>query len=604
MLAGAAFAAAMGASVVGLYVVHPAVQGHRLPIGPDGPVYTWLARLAAAEGFADAPGAGPGVPGLTLALGRLLGAEPVDVVMLLGVLLPAVAGLAGGAVLEASLGHDRRRTAAGVLLTAAFAAYLAGGWLANLTMVAIFLAAVSLLVASGGARMWPSAVLLLSAGLAHRLFGVAGAAILLAAAAVHAFVGRARRRPDDERAALRIAGAAAAGQGAALLTAAWLAAGPPVPGDTSQDGFFRRTGLRSLLIDRYRERFLGESARAAIPIATGVALGSRWIAKPDEPSAPARLLRHLVWAWGAVTLVGVVGLAATGWGPPYRVLQFAFFIPLAAAAGASSIARRSRAHAVFAWIAVVAFVAVSLIGWFRQSPAFTPSEAAAVARAGAAISSLPPDVPVVVLVDTEEPAAAYHVTRAWNLLRTGVPPGRIRDVRVAVGHPRDLLAALPGHTGDPEHDRIADVYLREVRPLLAEAAILVLRELSPAGFEAARGLEHAVVVADGVVALTRGDEIEAAAGVGAPDGLGPIELLLLVLLGLFALGALGWGWAAWTLPEAAGPTAVALAAPSVGAAVAILSAVAADRVGLALAGPGPLVLAAAVGLAGLVLARR
>lgn len=602
-LAAIGVAAAVGLGILLLYLAHPAMSGFRFPIGPDGPVYTWLARLAAALGFADAPGAGPGVPAVTLTVGSTLGTTPVQTVMLLGPVLAASCGLAAGALLEATLGHDRLRTLAGTILTGAFTAYLAGGWLANVAMVAVFLGALAVLAAAETRRrsLWAGAALLAAAGLAHRVFVLIGAAILLLAA-VRGLLA-ARRGPEPARgtaSALGLGAAAVAGPAAALLVGGWIAAGPGVPGDTSQDGFLRRAGLRGLLLDRYRERLLGDAARTAIPMAAGIGLAFPW-ATGTAGEEKGRYLRDVLTSWALVTAAGIVVLAATGWGPPYRVIQFAFFLPVAAAAGMAVLSRRSRLGAVAAGLLVIAFVSASMVGWFRQAPAFFADEVAASARAGAAASSLPAGTPLVFLVDTDESAAAYHVSRAANVIRMGVPAERIRDVRVAVGQPEDLLAGRPTITGDQEHDAMSRNYLREVAPLLDEAAVLVLVRFNRSGYTEA--LEEGVVVADGVAALARGDEMQAVEEVPGPAGLGPEALLLLSLGSLAGLGLLGWGWARWALPDG-GRLGSAFAAPSLGLAVAIVATVAADRVGLLPGSAGALAVVVAFGIAGYALTAR
>ena len=48
--------------MLALYLVHPLISGYRFPIGPDGPVYSWLARWMTEVGLREGPGGGPGVP--------------------------------------------------------------------------------------------------------------------------------------------------------------------------------------------------------------------------------------------------------------------------------------------------------------------------------------------------------------------------------------------------------------------------------------------------------------------------------------------------------------------------------------------------------------
>ena len=596
-----AIAGAGGAAILVIYLIHPVLNGFRLPIGPDGPVYTWLGRLAEARGFLDAPGGGPGIAGLTSFLDSVLRTEPIESVTLLGPVLAAATGLAAGALLEATLGRDSIRTLAAVLLTGAFAAYLAGGWLANVAMVAVFLAALAVLsLASASTRaLWSGAALLAAAGLAHRIFIVIGAAILLGAAAWRVL--RALRTSGEIAPGMRLGMAAIAGPGAALLTGAWIASGLRLPGDTSQDGFFRRTGLRALLLDRYRERFLGDAARAAIPIGAGTGIAVPWVSSRQTRSEGELYLRDVLSSWAAATVAGLIVLLLTTWGPPYRLIQFAFFLPVAAAAGLAILLRGSQLRAIAAAALGTAFVAASMVGWYRQAPALSTDEIAAVAEANPTIAASEPGTPLLFLVDTKEKAAAYHVARAANVIKTAVPSARIPDVRIVVGTPDDLLAGIPSTTGDREHDRMATTYLREAESLMDRALILVIEPFNVEGFEDATDLGD--LVAPGVAVLSDAWSEANAQPVKSQSGLAPAVLFLLSVACLGLLAASGWGWARWMLTSA-GAHAVALAAPSAGIAVAIIGTVAADRVGLLPGSAGSLTLNVALALTGYVLAAR
>ncbi len=589
--------------MLAVYLVHPMLSGYRFPIGPDGPVYSWLARWMGEVGLRDGPGAGPGVPALTLTLSGALRTGAVGAVTILGPVLAAVCGLAAGALVSTTEASGRFGIVAAVLLTGSFTAYLAGGWLANVTMVALFLSGLAALAVVE--RSWravlAAAALLAGAGLAHRVFLaiglviVGGVILLHVRGATRAFRG-GRRLVDT--AAVRMALAAAGGAGGWLLGSALLTGGS-IPGDTSQDGFFRRAGLRAFLLDRYRERLFGDLGRAIVPVAVGLGLGVAAADEPEPHGPGGRYLVAVCWTWGAVTAIGIVVLAVTGWGPPNRILQFAFFLPLVAAMGVAVLARRGRAAAMAAVLVTGAVMVASMVGWFRQSPAVTGQELAQVAAAGRAVSSSPADTPLVVLVDTAEPAAAYHVTRAGNVVRMGMPAERIDEMRLAVGSPDDFLAGRPTRSGDPEHDAASALYLEEARPLVDRATVLVLEPFNVKGYE--RALALGEEVAPGVVIL---------AGPGSTatlpppaEGVGRWALVGWSAAAVLVLAALGAGWSRWALPGSA-PIAVLSAAPSVGVAVAILGAFAGDRFGLRPGAGGSLALVVAIGVAGHVAAAR
>lgn len=606
-LGAAALAAGAAAVILAVYLAHPLLRGYRLPLGPDGPVYAWWARYAEVAGLGGARR--PGVPGLTLVLGAGLGTSPLRVLTVLGPVLAAAAGLAAAALVEAALGPSRGRALAAAGLTAAFAGFLAPGWLANLALVALFLGgAAALALAEGPTRAAALAAALLAAGgLAHAPFLVVGAVVLTGVVLWHAPEALRRVRggePPGRTAAVRIAAATLAGVAGALLALAALPA-RRAPGDTSQDHFLRRAGLDEILLARFRERLADEGRRMAPPLGAAALL-----AVPGSVAAVrdrgGRYLVGLAVAWAAVTAGGVAVLWWTGAGPASRLLSFAFFLPVLAAAGLhASLRARGRRPWVAASAVLAALVLAggSLWGWYRQRPFVEAEEARAAAAAGRVVAGFPAGTPVVFLVDTPELAASFHVARFGNVIRAGLPPGRIADAHVAVGRPGDFLAGrLPPEGMDPEYEGVARQYLEDVAPLRGRAAVLVVRAFNREAFPEALAL--GVEVAPGVVVLRGPGGAAPEVGTGAssprppappaPEGPGPLGQAGLALGALALLGALGGGWARWGLPGAS-PLAVASLAPSAGAAVGILGALAADRLGLPPGSGGAL---AAVGVLG------
>jgi hypothetical protein len=209
------------------------------------------------------------------------------------------------------------------------------------------------------------------------------------------------------------------------------------------------------------------------------------------------------------------------------------------------------------------------------------------------VAGSPPGTPLVFLVDTRERAAAYHVTRAGNVIRMGLPAHRIDDVHLVVGGPEDLLAGRPTLTGDQEHDAASAFYLREARPVLDTATVLVLERFNAGSFDDA--LELGEEVAPGVVALA--GETSPASVRTPPEGVGPWALIGWSAAAVVLLAALGGGWARWALPGC-GSAAVLGAAPSIGIAAAVLGAFVADRVGLRPGGAGSVAVVVLLGVAG------
>jgi len=592
---GAGPLALLAALVLGAYLAHPLLHGYRLPIGPDGPVYVWWARFVEEVGMDGVRR--PGVPGLIAALASALGQSEAAIVAALGPVLAAATGLAAASLTRAAFGPDPLRALTTGSLAAAFAAFLAPGWLGNLALAAAFLAATAALAT--GERswrgVWLGAALLAAGGIAHLPFLLVGLAILGGAIlSLGPDAIRRARGGEDAWSTLpaRAAVGTALGGGAALLGAAVLAGGTVAPGDTSQDQFFRRTGLEGFLRERLRERFGSETLRLAPALVAGGVLAAGADAEGGAGTR-RRFFQRLVLSWAIVTLAGIAIMWVTVAGAPSRMLSFAFFLPLGAGLGLAAALRSGRiAIRVGALLVAAVFVAGSMWSWYRHHPYVAPEELAAVQRAG--VGTLPPGTPVVFLIDTEELAAGFHVARFGNVIRSGVPPGRIGDTRLVIGSPEDLLAGRPGATSeDPEYAALSRAYHEEAEPVLDRAAVLVVRPFNEPGWAGAVRL--GTVVTAGVAQLA-GPAVEAlpaeAAGIGGAGSAGlAIGILLLLTL-------LGGGWARWAIADRGAALGLA---PSAGLGLAILSALLADRAGLGVAAGMPV--AGALAIAGYLLAR-
>jgi hypothetical protein len=345
----------------------------------------------------------------------------------------------------------------------------------------------------------------------------------------------------------------------------------------------------------------------AIPMAAGAALGVAGIARRAwGRSTESHFLLAVFGSWSVLSLAGVAILLATG-GPSNRLITFALFIPVMAAVAVESLHRRGGAGLVAAAVAALSIVAVSMYGWYRQEPFIDRTEVEAVRAAREAINELPPGSPVVFLVDTDKKAAAFHVTRFANVIRTSVPEDRIADVRLTVGRPDDYLSDRPTLTGNVEHDRLSISYLEESRDKASIA--FVIGAFNPSGFAAATRLGTSL--APGAVALrvntsTIGTESAPAVAGPAdddPPGLGPAALAGICLGTLALLMLFGAGWTRWGFPGAS-LEAVVAAAPSVGLASLVLGAWSAHVMGLSPGGPGGIGAAALMGALGHAAAAR
>ena len=575
----------LGALAVGLFawflwpfVAHDA----RFPLGPDAPVYLWWARLAGEEGL-SVVGERPGVPALTLLLQGALGRSVVEATLSLEVALGVSIGLGAAAVVRP---RGRVALLAG-LLAGTFAVHLAAGYLANLTMAAAFLAAAAALGTATKRGPWLAAGVMAAGGLAHPLFFVLGAMILLLTAAM--------TWRDDRATAVRVA-AAAIGAGA-VVGAGMLSVliGPSPPDvDTSRDAFLRRAGLGGELRSAYLDRFVHRWARyvqwASVPLAiVGLRDGSTFL---------ERFLR----AWGVVLVAGVAVALATGWFPADRFVTFGFVVPIAATLGLVRLVRwfegrRLRTASVaLAAILVVAMLVGAFIAWNRQRPFMSEDEVTAATLANASVPPrAEPRLPLVFLVDQRDGTLTFTATRAGNVIRAAVSADRIRDVVVWVppGGPnddaeREALENLTGRDVDAALDRSGqDAKVFALTPFYDVDEFGVPRE--------------ATVVDPATLATDVGN-----------DAVEPLEPSSRATTAASAALTLAFLWIAgygWTRAVFTDKVSAAAAAVAVGAAVVMLTAIVVERLGVPLDAPlGAWVASAVAGGGGylmwLVLERR
>jgi hypothetical protein len=529
----------------------------RFPLGPDAPVYLWWARLAGEEGL-SVVGVRPGIPALTLALQGALRRSVVEATSALEIALGVSIGLAATALIRT---RGRVAFLAG-LLAGTFAVHLAAGYLANLAVAAAFLAAAVALADGTRRAAYLAAGILAAGGLAHPLFLVLAAVILLLAAAM--------TWRDDRPQACRVAGATA---GAGVLVGAGLLSvliGPSPPDvDTSRDAFLRRAGLGGELRAAYLDRFIHRWARyvqwASVPLAVAGLY--------DRADFVARFLR----AWGAVLVGGVIVALPTGWLPADRFVTFGFVIPILAALGLVRVVRwfdqrRRRALGIVVAVGLVgAMLGGAFISWNRQRPFMSEAEVATATTANRLISGgVEAGVPLVFLVDEQDGALSFLATRAGNVIRAAVPPDRIRDVLI--------WAPLGDPNGDVERRALADLTGRDVDAALdrsgQEAELIVLTpfyDVDELGVP-----REATVIDPGGGPLIEGDPVQ------------PLEpasraaTAASAALTLAFLWIVGYGWARTVFTNSLSAAATAIA---IGAAGVTLSAIALERLGVPLDAP-------------------
>lgn len=546
-----------------------ALGGFGFPLGPDAPVYLWWMRLAGVDGL-SAVGSRPGVPALALTLRGTLGLSEVQVVAALEGTLGVAVGLGSAALVRAGGGRRLAWMLAGAL-AGTFAVHLAAGYLANLAFAAAFVGAAALLALGTRRGALGAAATLGAGGLAHPLFFLVGAGVILLSAAL------AWRH--DRAESLRVGGAALAGGALLGLGLLALLPGPgPLEVDTSKDAFLRRAGLGDELRAAYLDRFVHRWTRyvqwASVPLAIA---GLR----PAEG-----FLGRFLRSWGLVTVVGVAICLATGVAPADRFVTFGFVVPVLAALGLARLWEAlgtRRAVAVLATGALgLAMLAGAWIAWGRQEPFQSELEVRRVTEAHAVLDLAGPDSALVFPVDDDDPEVTFLATRAGNVIRAAVPPERIRDVVVVVPAPEgdadDVREALTRVSLDDVRRESAEHSGRYLDVLLAPFDRVGLAETAEPGSPWERVSRGVFVPRELVAFGSDGGGIRSPLEPSSPAGIAGATLAVLALL---AVAGYGWARAA----GCDGWTASALA-PTLGATALVLASLVLERAGLPLDGGG------------------
>ena len=570
-------------------------RGWQFGPGPDETVYLWWTRLGAAEGI-SLVGARPGVPALIAAVTGSLGVAPVAALAGLQQALGVSIGLGAVALVHGRAHGGRPGWALVGLMAGIFAVHLAGGYVANLAFTTAFLAAAAALARRSRRGVVAAAALLGGGGLSHPQFFLAGAAILVAAAAV-AWVLEPEHgwRSDAGRVLAALAGGGVVvgvGLSSMLIGPARLSV------DTSKDGFLRRAGLDGALIRNYLHRFRGSLRRFA-----------PWLTLPLAAIGTLQVrgfTRRFLIAWAAFIVVGVPVGIVTGWFPPERVMTFGFALPILAAQGVTWVWERTETRpwltASATVVLVVLFAVPALNAQRSQQPFVSPEDLAAATLAGRIAETLPPDTPLVFVVDDPDRFVTFNATNVANIARAAVPADRADDVYVFVGTLDDLADGRPTVRGEPEYDALSRITLADLPD--GERAIFIAPQWN---------LAPSALADDRLVRWTNADDPEGMPHVRssvpdprplprAHDELAPSSPIAIALASVTVLALLwvvGAGWSRWAFDDR---IAAAATAPAFGAATLTIAALALERVGVPLDGRwGPALASILAALAGYAL---
>ena len=565
----------LGAVFLRVAVWPTLVHHYAFAVGPDMPVYLWWSRVGAAEGL-SLVGERPGTPALIPTVASALGIG----------LVPAVAGvqyalMPASALAAAALARGRGETSrlawlAGAVLAAAWTTFLGAGYLANLALVAAFLAAAAALARRTRRGTVAAGLLLGGGGLAHPEFFLVAVAVLVGTAAWSWWAGR--EAPSGHPSAARAdAGRvlASLGGGAAIVLGGILACliGPArLPGDTSLDAMLRRTGQWTELRRLYLDRLVRNWRRYAPIMTTSLAVAGSFRARGSA--------RRFLVAWAVVSALALPVGMLTGLFPPDRILTFAFCLPILAGFGLVWIGERLRRPAL-AW--PIAIVLVTLIvypamrDWRAQPTYVSPDELNELTTAGRIAATTPAGTPLVFVAD--DPAgidyALFHLSHGLNTVRAAIPPDRAGDVSIYLGRAEDLLAGRPTVRGDPVFDRASADSLAQIPP--GPRAIFVAPELDR---DPSAMTTPGLTTWDGTIATNVPVTGSLAADPGELAPSDPSTIVRSTIRTFLLLIVIGAGWAWWAFGGSSRDAAAALAvSPALGSATLTLVALGFELLG-------------------------
>ena len=558
-----ALLAGLGAILVRVALWPTEIHGYPFAVGPDMPVYLWWARVGAAGGI-SLVGERPGIPALLPTVASALGVGLVPALAGLQYALAPAIALAVAGLVRGRGGRPRGAWLAATILSAAWATFMAGGYLANLAFAAAFVAAAAALARRTRRGVLAAAILLGGGGLAHPEFFAFGALVLVATAA---WAGWRDRRITLASDAGRVL--AATGGGVALVLGGVAAAsiGPGrLGGDTSMDGLLRRTDQLAELRRSFTDRLVRNWRRYAPFMTSALAIAGTLRARG--------FTRRFLLAWVVLTAAAIPLGALTGWFPPDRIVMFAFCLPALAGFGLVEIGRRI-ARPWIAWpfgiLLVTLIVLPALRDWRAQQTYISPAELGAATLAGRIASTLPPGTPLVFTTDSADTQEAlFRRSHLLNVARAGVPPDRAADVFTFLGSPQDLAADRSTRSGDPLHDAASADSLAQLPP--GPRAVFVIGEVNdPAALDAPGLARWSSGLASSVP-----DPRPLPANAGELHASDPGTIARTSLATVLLLLALGFGWGWWAMGDAPGGFAVA---PAFGAATLTLTALLLERLG-------------------------
>jgi len=634
-------------AVLAFFLAIYKVKDYAMPIGYDTPRYLFQTTLVGDLGLAHVPHILPppkkslatrtGFPVVVLTLSQLFSTSTFKMAALVPPATAAALALAFGALISWGLRRSSWELGAVTLIvgtsTVMVRLMAPESYIDNLMAAAVLVAALVPIVSAirDGPGLAAAIVLLTVGGVIHpQFFGLFGLFLGLVALAYAPASWRAWRRRDVDllhtpsaRLGLILMGAAALG--AALFFGA-VRSWPVGVKQTRHD-----------LIGKLKEdlplyRFPLTVPVAAVGVGFLAALGlrrSRSRADPDGSSSPhrvrfaARFLLALSVVWGLVSLIGVLHFLSGSTTAAHRLLAFLLPFPLLMAVGilgfGRALAARTR-RAIGVAIVVAGIGTVAFLGYrdlYVNLPAQRGVEFLDVGKirdASEAVAflerSIPPERPVVFVIDDHGPNPLSWVPEMAYMIRSVLPTERILNSYMYVGDPENYLAGRPTLRSSPrQYNGNLPRYWPTIQRVLPRRPVALLlasyNDTYPdfvAMHPGSRVAPHVAVVSGPQPRTT----------IQTPDfPRGPRGMIRTGVLGvgtILVLALIGIGWALAALPRSLRSFEVAALSPALGLAALVVTGMIVDTLGFRLGGPGgiltPVLAGAAGGLAAWVAHRR
>jgi hypothetical protein len=304
--------------------------------------------------------------------------------------------------------------------------------------------------------------------------------------------------------------------------------------------------------------------------------------------------------WGLVTLAGVLHFFSGSNTAAHRLLAFLLPFPLLMAVAILGLGRAiaPRSRAILGGAAVVAGIGVVAFLGFRDLYVGLPArrgieflDVAKIRDASEAVAylerSVPPERPVVFVIDDRGPNPLSWVPEMAYMIRSVLPTERILTSYMYVGDPENYLAGRPTlRASPPQYNGNLPRYWPTIQRILPRQPVALILASYNGAFHPFVATHPGSQVAPNVAVVSGPTSPKAIESPPFPRG--PRGIVQTGILGagtLLVLTLIGLGWAMAAFPRTLRPFELAAVAPAVGLAALVATGIIVDAVGFRLRGP-------------------